>query len=892
MLDKVCSDSRNILQWIEGIDDNIERNSSNKPVPGTKFYLIATQWYEEWKTLTLTSNSNIINSTIKPIDNTHMIDQNSDYWLTENEKALKNNLKWKIDYELIPKKAWDALISIFKCTPNSEIIKDTILLKGNDTFVEVYSLQLHLFLLNSNGKLDFKTFFISYHTNIRSLYVKIRRLLRVNANIMVLEQCLRIWKLDSQMGVEEFNNLLESGNKEICGKILENDMTRIEECGLADNDNIFIEIKCVDWVYKEKSSSEKPQNTNLGVINVEELCRKISLGQDFNLTAQSVIAFDDTKKVKNGLTGLRNLGNTCYMNSGLQCLFNTIPLIKYINKSIYIKDINKHNPLGTQGKLILEFAFLLKNYWYENISSLVPTRFKQVLSNFASQFSGSGQHDSQEFLSFLIDGLHEDVNQAKYLKNPKPGPGIGIKISDTQQGEMFWQAHNCRNNSFFVDNMHGQFKSTITCPFGHVSLAFDPFLMISLPLLRYEPRFYKVIFIPKGLKKTIFECKIIEDGKKTIKNVKEYVANLYGVSEENLQVAEMIDEYVVDEFLDDDEIADLTKVYVVYEIDRQSSGFVIMRKEKNDDDIYLKGENVSFMRIIEINGDMTGLQIHKLLYESFEGIKNFYYSSFEQYLISLTQAHSQYSLSLISTDFTTNKEILQSSYNLSQRISILPTEEFLVKVQNPLNKIIIEILWKNPSNDRQNDVFSYKNYIIIPSRPKVQSTNNEILLQSCIDDFCKEEKLDIHNTVFCRECKIHTQGYKKMEIWRLPKVLIFHLKRFKQMDDIKIKDKILVDFPIKDLNLTKYCKNAQGLYDFVIIILLYNVIFFRVTIYDLYAVSNHYGEKDYGHYTSFIYNYVKKKWYEFDDENVREIDESEVVGPGAYVLFYKIKDKR
>ncbi len=58
-------------------------------------------------------------------------------------------------------------------------------------------------------------------------------------------------------------------------------------------------------------------------------------------------------------------------------------------------------------------------------------------------------------------------------------------------------------------------------------------------------------------------------------------------------------------------------------------------------------------------------------------------------------------------------------------------------------------------------------------------------------------------------------------------------------------------------------------------------------IYDLYAVSNHYGSLNGGHYTAFCRNPIDNKWYEFDDSSVSRIDPSSAVTKAAYVLFYK-----
>ena len=116
------------------------------------------------------------------------------------------------------------------------------------------------------------------------------------------------------------------------------------------------------------------------------------------------------------LTGLRNLGNSCYMNSVLQCLMATAPLIKYILNSYYVEDINKTNPLGTGGRIAEELAVLTRVAHSGNYRHVSPVDFKRTIGRFASHFGGQQQQDSQEFLLFLLDQFHEDTNRVSLVK--------------------------------------------------------------------------------------------------------------------------------------------------------------------------------------------------------------------------------------------------------------------------------------------------------------------------------------------------------------------------------------------------------------------------------------------------------------------------------------------
>lgn len=195
-------------------------------------------------------------------------------------------------------------------------------------------------------------------------------------------------------------------------------------------------------------------------------------------------SFDD---LRIGLTGLKNVGNSCYQNATLQCLSATIPLAKFMLDGSYKRDINRVNPLGTQGALAEAFAHLVKVMWSEQYTFVSPVTFREAISRFAPVFRGFDQHDSQEFLSFLLDGLHEDLNRVVH----KPAP---VEMTPQRENELEtlpqqvasvkeWTIYRQRNDSLIVDWFQGQFRNKMTClTCGKTSTTYNAFMYLSLPI--------------------------------------------------------------------------------------------------------------------------------------------------------------------------------------------------------------------------------------------------------------------------------------------------------------------------------------------------------------------------------------------------------------------------
>ncbi|TTP59346.1 Ubiquitin carboxyl-terminal hydrolase 8 [Bagarius yarrelli] len=181
------------------------------------------------------------------------------------------------------------------------------------------------------------------------------------------------------------------------------------------------------------------------------------------------------------LTGLRNLGNTCYMNSILQCLCNTPVLADYFNRNRYQEDINRSNILGHKGEVAEEFGAIMKAVWSGQFKYISPRDFKITIGKINEQFSGYEQQDSQELLLFLMDGLHEDLNKADNRKRWKDESCDAM--DDISAADWAWQKHKLLNESIIVSLFQGQFKSTLQClTCHHRSRTFETFMYLSLPL--------------------------------------------------------------------------------------------------------------------------------------------------------------------------------------------------------------------------------------------------------------------------------------------------------------------------------------------------------------------------------------------------------------------------
>uniref|UniRef100_A0A671NJH8 Ubiquitin carboxyl-terminal hydrolase n=1 Tax=Sinocyclocheilus anshuiensis TaxID=1608454 RepID=A0A671NJH8_9TELE len=797
---------------------------------GDEWYLIDSRWFKQWKKYVGFDSWDLYNvgeHNLYP----GLID-NSGLFSDHESQTLKEHLIDELDYVLMPTEAWNKLVSWYGCLEGQKPIIRKV--PHLSLYIVYFFVVLHIV-----GISWFTFFFHKYH-EMRSLFD------------IPNEKETRLWNKYMSNTYEQLNKL---------------DST-VQDAGLFQ-----------------------------GQVNIMLHSIPVVLGLSYN--SYSSYSYREST-AQPGLCGLSNLGNTCFMNSALQCLSNTPPLTEYFLEDRYEAEINRENPLGMRGEIAEAYADLVKQMWLSRSSYVAPRTFKTQVGRFAPQFSGYQQQDSQELLAFLLDGLHEDLNRVKKK------PYLALRDAEGRPDEVVakeaWANHRLRNDSIIVDIFHGLFKSTLVCPeCSKVSVTFDPFCYLTLPLPMKKDRTMEVFLVHTDPQFRPMQYRVVVPKMGVVADLCSALAKLSGVPSENMVVADVYNHRFHKIYRQDDGLNHIMEkddifIYEVLEEDSDKMNLPVYFRERHAKHSGGSSGTMLFGQPLLITVPRHNLTVDTLydcvlerigLVLCFSGLSQFYTSSVTANLVdplSVFCFRRYVKRSQGDEEAMDHQESPEPENSNSDTVDGEEDSE----PENGPNCSGGKSFTSRPKLFSFSMVNSYgtANISSLPfdvspqaydkheSMLHAQKKKTTVALRECIELFTTMETLGEHDPWYCPTCKKHQQATKKFDLWSLPRILVVHLKRFSYNRCWRDKLDTVVDFPIRDLNMSEFvCDPKADPY-----------------VYDLIAVSNHYGGMGGGHYTAYGKNKVDGKWYYFDDSSVSSATEDQIVTKAAYVLFYQRRD--
>ncbi|CAL8273472.1 unnamed protein product [Lota lota] len=643
-----------------------------------------------------------------------------------------------------------------------------------------------------------------------------------------------------------------------------------------------------------------------------------------------------------GVSGLKNHGNTCFMNAVLQCLSNTELFAEYLGLEQYKDDeSNEERPKtngvhlqrkapGNRGEVTEQLSGLVRALWTFEYTPQHSREFKNAVSKSALQYRGNSQHDAQEFLLWLLDRVHEDLNAV----HPDSGPSIRPPIEEDDES-VEGPSPPLSAGSFVQELFQAQYRSSLTCPHCQKqSNTFDPFLCISLPIPLPHTRPLYVTVVYQGKYSHCMRIGVAVPLNSTVYRLRDAVSRETKIPMDQFVLTEMYYDGFHRSFCDDDDDLDIiqesdsifafeTPETFRLENIRTKRGSLLANLNQNN----LKygaelGRTPSFMQ-----GAMTplGASPNKNLGPE------------KVILLVCNRACSGHQGRRFGLPFvlymertvtwdTLQKEILEKMRHLLRPGVYIQVGPFSLRVVGvvgityllpqddqplchptveraykscgqggpPHVKIVVE--WDKETKDY---LFGHTEEEYIPDAESVYLHREQhhqpqaCTLAQCFQLYTKEEQLAPDDAWRCPHCKQLQQGRIKLSLWTLPDVLILHLKRFRQEGDRRVKMQNMVRFPLLGMDMAPHVvKRSQSSWslpshwspwrrpyslgrnpdDYL---------------YDLYAVCNHHGNMHGGHYTAHCKNSIDGQWYCFDDSEVQPMVDDDVCHQSAYILFYQ-----
>ncbi|XP_054152548.1 uncharacterized protein LOC128951321 [Oppia nitens] len=533
------------------------------------------------------------------------------------------------------------------------------------------------------------------------------------------------------------------------------------------------------------------------------------------------------KTYESGVCGLRNLGNTCYMNSALQCLSNIPSMVEFCKE---YKNFKIGITNTTQRSLLLElFCELIDRMWSQQTDCLSPKEFRSKVAEVLPTFVDHKQHDCSEFLRSVLNTFHEELLQMSGIVN-------NSFTDDYKTFDQYLQ----NNHTFISNHFHGLQVVTFSCSrCGHrLDDNYCPFVVINLPQIDKED----ITLIHVNLIINSNDC---ETFRWDIYGLR-FTTNEVQVSQLIKTLSQRYSDTTTSRVLDAKHL--IVALIINHKID----------KIYNTNDI--------------INANC--LSGHLFVYQFDPSFVNHVFVSLQsksrQFGIPLLLDINEYTFECIVDQFVV--QFMKCLAPEGRQLLICLSSDFSFHCDNHFNpnltignNLIINELSEHLCQFYSIDKF----YHGLDDK----NLDKNIKLDDCINRYVSVQRMDDQQN--CPNCCTDMLATVETHIMHAPNILLLQVKnsigqqrgsyfRYDSQPDCQ--------FPM-ELDLTGHVSDAKA-----------NG---AQHVYDLLAISNYTGNSCSGHYTAYAKNHINKQWYEFNDNNVKQItDEQQLHSSKAYLMFY------
>lgn len=537
---------------------------------------------------------------------------------------------------------------------------------------------------------------------------------------------------------------------------------------------------------------------------------------------------EDQNLKPRGLTGLQNIGNSCYMNAAIQALSNCPPLTQFfLDCAAFVRSEKRPG-------LSKNFLKLMVEMWHKKRPSyVVPSSISYGIKVVCPMFRGYTQQDSQEFLRCFMDQLHEELKEPvieidQDLLNTNSMQTDIMDSDDSSQSEAEYET---------CDSGLSSEKSSYSDESGDQNDVPN----VMRPLTRPDNHARN-----KALNRGIG-------------------GNRDGVMMERLKEASSLrtSDSGVRFSGDDCSFMDL-------EMDRFSDA--VSDSGPPADKLARPGSPMALERAKMLKS------LPNLPTKNMSGSLSPIQSKSPQLQVKSNKRKKTVKYHSVISDVFDGKILSSVQCLTCDRVS--STKETFQDLSLPIpSREYLGMLHASQGSPQKGalstctDVYNNQGWVNwMFGWMKSWFWGPTVSLQDCLAAFFSADELKGDNMYSCEKCKKLRNGIKYSKVMNLPEILCVHLKRFRHEVMFSSKISSYVSFPLEGLDMKPFLhKDCPS----------------SVTTYNLVAVICHHGTAGGGHYTTYALNCINDQWYEFDDQYVTEVDAQTIASCEAYVLFYR-----